>query len=210
MRDSETALEHLKVIRGLMEKATIYRTVTVPTAFFGGGMALVLSLVLWSLGDRMGSTSELTVWLLAFAVVNAFHHGLIFVTARKAGDSYPSPGLNMALKTMVPPLFVGGLLGIAVGWGPLRDPLATTLIWITFYGLALLATHGFSPRSLRVLGMALTLAGSLTLTGYLCVPQFLQGLNVSPSKVSALAMGVTFGLGHLIYGISVKAAQRTA
>ncbi|MFL2480182.1 MAG: hypothetical protein ACJ0K4_11600 [Verrucomicrobiales bacterium] len=42
MKDSDHAVEHLKVIRGMMEKATIYRAISAPAAIFGGLLAMLV------------------------------------------------------------------------------------------------------------------------------------------------------------------------
>ena len=208
MSDSDTALEHLKVIRGLMEKATVYRTVTVPTALVGGSLALVTAVALHTLDSKLSPAFVVSVWLGVLALVNAFHHGLIWRTAQQSGEPYLSTGLHMALKTILPPMFVGGVLGLSLGYGPSQDLIAATLTWTTFYGLALLATHGFSPRSLRVLGLAFTLTGGLLLGIHWW--QLGDSSSWSPQKVSSIIMGVTFGLFHLIYGFCVRSWQRAA
>lgn len=208
MSDSETALEHLKVIRGLMEKATVYRAVTVPTALVGGSLAIITAGTLGWLNEQLASTTVITVWLGVLLLVNAFHHGLIWRTARQEGEPYLSPGLHMALKTILPPMFVGGVLGITLGYGPPKDLVAASLIWTTFYGLSLLATHGFSPRSLRVLGLAFTLTGSLWLAVHWWRDP--EAASMTPQRMSALIMGVTFGIYHLIYGLCVRSWQRSS
>ena len=73
-------------------------------------------------------------------------------------------------------------------------PLLVT-VWITCYGLALLTTASFAPRSLRFLGWIFLLTGAacLLLTG----PLF----NADPARNSAFAMALTFGLYHLVYGV---------
>ena len=60
-----------------------------------------------------------------------------------------------------------------------------------FYGLALLATAHFSPRSLVILGWAFLLAG---LTAVL-----LLHANLSSRQMGSCLMGATFGLFHLAY-----------
>ena len=41
MTDQELAADHLKIIRSLMERATVYRAISAPAALFGGIIALV-------------------------------------------------------------------------------------------------------------------------------------------------------------------------
>ncbi len=204
MNDSETALEHLSVIRRLMEKASVYRTVTVPTALLSGTLALLMSLTLYILDTAIDVPTTISMWLGIFVIVNAAHHGLIWRTARREGEPYLSPGLKMAHKAILPPIVIGGMLGLVVGYGPHQGLLSAVLFWILFYGLALLATSGFSPRSLRVLGLGFALVGSVSLAYLLGT-----GTNIqAPQRVSAVAMGLTFGLFHLIYGLVVWCQRR--
>lgn len=207
MSDSETALEHLRLIRGIMEKATVYRTVTVPTALVGGSSAVVASLALYLANESLSQTMTISVWLAVFLGVNLFHHALIFLTSRKEQEPYLSSGLRLALKAIAPPLFCGGVIGLSLGYGPAQDLVGAVLCWTTFYGLSLLATHGFSPRSLRLLGLAFSLVG--------CLGLFLHwGLSavadteLSTQQVSALIMGATFGVLHLIYGLAVRTGKQ--
>ena len=206
MNDSDAALEHLRMIRGLMERATVYRAVTVPTALAGGLLAGATATVLFLLDERLDPASVVLAWLAVFAVVNAFHHGLIWRTARREGEPYLSSGLKMALKAIIPAIFAGGILGIALGLGPRPDVVGTSLLWATFYGLALMATSGFSPRSLRVLGLAFTLVGSVLLGIH-----WGQADGVSSAggqRTSAIIMGTTFGAFHLVYGSVVWGLRR--
>ena len=108
MNDSDKALEHLQVIRGLMEKATVYRAVSVPTAIIGGLLALVASAMFYIRNEQFDTGTIVFIWLGVAFLVNAIHHGLIWKTAQKEGEAYPSSGLRMALKALIPPMFVGG------------------------------------------------------------------------------------------------------
>ena len=113
----------------------------------------------------------------------------------------------MAMKAILPAMFVGGVLGLTLGFGPSQDVVGACLAWTTFYGLALMATSGFSPRSLRVLGLGFTLTGSILLG----IHWWLGNGNslASPQRTSAVIMGMTFGIFHLIYGLCVRATQRS-
>ncbi|MEI9998230.1 MAG: hypothetical protein WDO13_03200 [Verrucomicrobiota bacterium] len=57
--------------------------------------------------------------------------------------------------TSLAPAFI--LAGIATVFLPAPEVLA--IIWITFYGLGLLATQHFAPRSLVLLGLAFFVTG---------------------------------------------------
>jgi hypothetical protein len=64
--------------------------------------------------------------------------------------------------------------------------------WIICYGVALLATANFAPRSLVILGWLFLLSGIVAVLG-------LQWFNHAPTRRACAAMGLTFGLYHLLY-----------
>ena len=77
------------------------------------------------------------------------------------------------------------------------NELLLVRIWIGFYGLALIATQHFAPRSLVLLGWAFL----ITAAGMMVASRQLE--YYSTPLVPNLAMGVTFGLYHLIYAACV-------
>ncbi|MGH7936897.1 MAG: hypothetical protein ACRD5Z_26495, partial [Bryobacteraceae bacterium] len=84
------------------------------------------------------------------------------------------------------------------------DPINETVlvaVWVAFYGLSLLATTLFSPRSLSFLGWAF-LFSSLLIT-FWPKPFTSAAFDLFPS----LAMGATFGLFHLIYAACIWSSR---
>ena len=80
-------------------------------------------------------------------------------------------------------------------------------IWVICYGLALLATRGFAPRSIPWLGWVFLIAGIAAFV-YACSDGAnpLPGVGApahmeSPMLEANLTMGVCFGVFHLIYGL---------
>lgn len=207
MDEQKTAIDHLRTIRSLMERANVYRAVNVPTALFGGVMAIAAA---WGLveAERRGIVFSpeklLLCWFAVLVLVGAFNTLLIGREAKKEGEPLWSPGMKMALKALLPALFAGGVLGaiLAIRSAEYGQMAAC---WALFYGLALMATSGFSPRSLRVLGLAFTIIGLLFWA------LFLDGREtgaLSAEKWCSIVMGLSFGLLHLIYGITVGLMQR--
>ncbi len=209
MTERSHAEEHLRVIRSLMERATIYRAISAPTAIVGGVLAVVAS-VLQYLGNERGTTSffKLTypgaarqfmlVWfvvLIATLLANTF---FIWRKARREGSTFFTSGLKLAISSATPVLLVAAVL-TSLFWR--NDDTTAVLpmlvtVWITCYGLALLATAGFAPCSLRFLGWIFLLSGAACLL--LMGPLF----NPEPARQSALAMAATFGFYHLVYGLA--------
>jgi hypothetical protein len=83
------------------------------------------------------------------------------------------------------------------------EPLACAIIWITLYGVGLLATQHFAPRSLVVLGGMFFVAGCGSGLMLRFGPWGLETL-ASPLTASWL-MAATFGGFHLAYAAAVWA-----
>jgi hypothetical protein len=80
--------------------------------------------------------------------------------------------------------------------------LELVVIWVVFYGLALLSTALFAPRSLAILGWAFLLTG-------LTIPTLINLVDELAGDVPTVVMGLTFGLYHLIYAASTWPRRTT-
>ncbi len=190
------AEEHLRIIRSLMEKATIYRAISAPTALVGGVCSVAFGLGLhfyWpsllTTGNDDETGSRLIMlfmrgWLGVLAVTCAANTWFLWRDAHRRGEPFISAGMKQALKCLAPPMFAGGSVTFLLG------PFFLPHVWMIFYGLALLATAPFAPRSIPRLGWVFLLAGIVTF--------YLRGLTVVLIDPNLL-MTATFGLFHLIY-----------
>lgn len=189
-----SAAADLQAIRSLMERATIYEAISAPTALASGVAGVATAGVLARAGDSLGAGWFLGVWIAVLGVVTALNLALLHRGARERGEPFFSSGMKLTFRSLTAPMAAGGVLGIVValshGWLAFAAAL-----WVVFYGLALLATHGFAPRPLLRLGVAFTLAGlaaaTLTGSGWLA--------RGSDALTANLIMGATFGLLHLVY-----------
>jgi hypothetical protein len=97
-------------------------------------------------------------------------------------------------------MLVGGVLGICLIL--LRGEASLgALVWVLCYGLALLSTSHFSPRSLLRLGWAFLVVGLGFTLWHLSRP-----IQVSPEAQTAMAslyLGATFGALHIAYAVAV-------
>jgi hypothetical protein len=199
-----TALENLRVIRSLMEKAHIYRAVSGQAAVFGGLLSLVQAVRQLNAGIQdptAGSAEEfLAGWLGLLLAVSIFNAVMLFREARRREQAFLSQGMRMALRSLAPPLLVGGVVGIGLIIH-LDNLTLAALVWILGYGLALLATASFSPRSLVRLGWAFVIAGLMMFWVWASNGEvrLLPG-DLAPASA---CMGLTFGLFHLVYGAAV-------
>ena len=191
-----------------MERATVYRAISAPTALVGGLSALGVSGWLLSRLGYFGVDRDAAItarefilpWLLALLITGAAN---AFFVWREAGrDHRPSfsPGLRLAMRSIIPSFLVAAAITFVAWRSPtdLDAPTVLGLSWIAFYGLALLATMNFAPRSLVILGGSFVFTAMLWLL--LLSSPLLPNIEAMHGYAGAsFAMGLTFGVFHLIY-----------
>ena len=183
MPSPSAAEEHLRVIRSLMEKATIYRAISAQAALVAGSIACGVGFLI----PKMGSSSNFVWrWFAVLAVSAAVNFYFLHRDARRRGEPFVSAGMRMALRAMWPPLVCGGVVAFIfpAGW--------IVPFWLMFYGLALLSTVHFAPRSLERLGYVFLSCGLVALAMDTYVR---ASLILPPDRL----MAVTFGLLHIVY-----------
>jgi membrane-bound ClpP family serine protease len=200
MTTREEAVEQLRVIRSMMERATIFRALTGETAMLGGAVALAVA---W-LSEKRHGWEWAACWLGGLIVVLGFY---VFQLIRmKAVHHRPfwSAGLRMALRGALPSLLAGGfmsLLFVRAG-----NDVAAACMWIVHYGLALLAIREFAPKSMVWLGWAFVVFGVASLASVTDVVHLDRDwlLRVNASRLMAIA----FGGFHLVYGALIVTTSR--
>ena len=204
MKTDHQAEEHLHAIRQLMERATIYRAISAPTALTGGllSVATAVVMILWQIGGpgrNVNAYLFFEIWTLVFLVTLAANTLFIWRGAHVRGEPVMSTALKLAVRSIMPNLFAGAAIGACLTVTT-NLPLLAPLFWVIFYGLGLLSTMNFAPRSIVVLGWAFLFSGIAVLI-YLMnesvVPDF--DLPTPTRYFPAALMGVTFGIYHLIY-----------
>lgn len=192
MTTREEAVEQLRIIRAVMERATVFRALSGETALIGGAAALAAA---WLSEGRLG-WSWAFWWLLGLALVLAFNVFQIFRMKTANQRPFWSPGLRVAVRGALPSLIAGGFLGLLFVRSGADKPAAC--LWILHYGLALLAIREFAPKSMVWLGWAFVIFGVGSLAGVTAVIDVLAGW-VEHTNGSRL-MAIAFGGFHLIYG----------
>jgi hypothetical protein len=194
----QEAEEHLRVIRSLMEKATIYRAIAAPTALAAGLLALVASYAGYRAEHHLDAFSGIVsrfyadrvfilIWLAVLGLVSALNGWFLWQDARRRGDKFVSNGMKMALVALFPSHLTTAVFSVAYE----KVPQVLVLIWMIFHGIGLLATSHFSPRSMTLLGWAFFAAGLVAFIAHH------SALVALPSP--HVLMAVTFGGFHLIY-----------
>jgi hypothetical protein len=193
--EAREAAEQLRMIRKMMERATIYRALTGETALIGGALALLAA---WG-SERKYGDSWLFIWLLGLGLALAFHVFQLWRASRSNHSvSMWTTGLKTALRCALPSLVAGGVLGVLACKFiyPIPREMAACF-WITHYGIALLSIREFTPKSMVWLGWAFVIFGIVVfsmLFTYDAKEVFLSKLNGSR------LMAIAFGGFHMIYG----------
>jgi hypothetical protein len=211
MDERLSAEENLRVIRTLMERATMYRAISAPTALVAGlssilaAAAIFLSEANLTVGRPIRSRQFAVTWIIVLILSLAANTFFVWREARNTGRPFISPGMKLALRAIAPCLLIPAAF---TGWffttGYLGgQELELVVVWVAFYGLALLSTALFAPHSLAVLGWAFLFTG-------LSVPALVNWIEGLPGDIPNLAMGITFGLYHLIYAAATWPRKRAS
>jgi hypothetical protein len=207
MNERERAEQHLKTIRRLMERATIYRAISAPTALVGGLLSLVASGLIWvSMSeavtpDRIAPNIFLWLWLVVLVLTAATNTLFIVLGAKKRNEPVFSASMKAAFTALAPSQLLAAAWTVCVammGWDPGLYFL-TGIIWCACYGLGLLATGHFAPRSLTLLGWAFLLSAIVGLLYFSSFPDLI--IHDAAGHPAILLMAATFGLFHLIYAV---------
>ena len=198
MPNRSDAEEHLRIIRSLMEKATIYRAISAPTALVGGLVSIIAAC---ALSTALPAGAEfvprlrlvfLGGWLAVLAITAAANTWFLWRDACRRGDRFLSAGMRAAVRAFSPSYLAAAFLTALLATS---SPEILPPVWMLFYGLGLLATQHFAPRSIALLGWAFFAAGPLLIMADMA--KVFESLGVI--RHANLAMGATFGLFHLIY-----------
>ncbi len=201
--DPDSASRQLRVIRSLMERATIYRSLSAPTAFAGGLFSLGgFAVAYWAKHARHQQLTDnefLVTWAVILALTGLTNALVLWRESRRRGGPFFSPGMKVAMTSALPPLLCGGLLTVLIA----GSAMVHAIFWLLFYGLGLLAMQHFAPRSLVVLGWMFVVTG-LAAVGYTMMVSW-PAPEFTTLQASWL-MAATFGGFHLAYAAAVWAA----
>ena len=203
MNQQERAEEHLRTIRRLMERGTIYRAISAPTALVGGLVSIVAGALTYRLIDSIRFLqgglflpSFILIWLFVFLLTAGANTLFIVLGARKRNEPVFSASMKAALTALAPPFIIAAILTLFFAATlDLMGEHAVSVTWAICYGLGLLATSHFAPRSLTLLGWAFLASGIAAL---LAIRFATSALN---QHMPTIFMMATFGLLHRIYAV---------
>jgi hypothetical protein len=198
----------LRVIRSLMERATVYRAISAPAALVAGFLSIFAACAIYlnkqgSMNRPVQGRAFAVIWLIVLILAVASNAFFIWREAKKDGRPFISSGMKLSLRAIAPNLLIPAAvtLWFLVNGYKGATELELVLAWIIFYGLALLSTGLFAPRSLVCLGWAFLLTA-------LAIPALRNVLGDLPAILPTIAMGLTFGLYHLIYAVCAWPRKR--
>jgi hypothetical protein len=140
------------------------------------------------------------------ATANTF---FLFRSTERRQERFASYRLRTALLAIAPAFIVAIALTFFLARAAGTE-LFIAVCWMALYGLALMSTMTFAPRSIAILGWAFILTSVLIL----CVmtPVLVVAVPDRPSlrleQLGYFAMAGSFGLYHTIYGVLVMFSAR--
>jgi len=197
------AEEHLRTIRTLMERATVYRAISAPTAAIAGFLSIGCGLIPENRLIVAGGWGFKALWLTVLVVVLAANAWLIRRNALRRGDPFVSPAMRMALLAVAPHVLVALLATIVL------PPSVLPPTWMLCYGFALLATQSFAPPIIALFGWIFLIYGLCNGLYDLCGNPGAGGFDQSDGPALIFTspqhqMIGSFGVLHLIYAILAR------
>jgi hypothetical protein len=203
--ESNWAVEHLQVIRTLMERSAIYRRALAPVMLMIGILGLGAGVVGW-FGGVDSAQAFGWFWLVVSLVGLGGALVMIRRQAWRAAEPFWSPPTRRVTQAIMPALFSGLAAGVLMMLltRPGDSLQAWWLLfgWMVLYGCGLHAAGFFMTRGMRLFGWLFIVMGcALALT--------LSGLDrVPPLRQAHWVMGGAFGGMHLTYGIYLYLTEK--
>jgi hypothetical protein len=204
MNERATAEENLLVIRQLMERATVYRAVAAPSALVAAILSLLAAGGVYFnneirlvLGRTISPREFALLWIVVLVLAVIANAYFLWREAQRDGRPFFSSGMKLALRAIAPNLLIPAAFTVwffQTGYLGAQE-LQLVTVWVAFYGLSLLSTSLFAPRSLTILGWAFL----LTAVGTPVLGDLIDRLT---DDVPDTIMGLSFGFYHLIYALA--------
>jgi hypothetical protein len=189
--DARKAAENLEVIRTLMERTTQYQLLTAKAGLVAGTLAGAGALAFLVL-DPANPREFGAVWCLVFLGSCLASSLGTMLRGRERGERVWSRQARAVVLALAPSLFAA--LALSIFFFSQGLHLWLPGVWMLCYGQGALATSAYAPRSIRSLGCFVLGGGAITLL-------------LGPT-VAIPAMGIIFGMGHIVLGSVLLAAER--
>jgi hypothetical protein len=189
--DARKAAENLEVIRTLMERTTQYQLLTAKAGLVAGTLAGAGALAFLVL-DPANPREFGAVWCLVFLGSCLASSLGTMLRGRERGERVWSRQARAVVLALAPSLYAA--LALSIFFFSQGLHLWLPGVWMLCYGQGALATSAYAPRSIRSLGCFVLGGGAITLL-------------LGPT-VAIPAMGIIFGMGHIVLGSVLLAAER--
>lgn len=187
----------LRVLAELSARSEAHRRVLAPVALAVGAIALTVAVTLSARPTRLHDLGFELIWLTVATISTVILVASLWRDAARRREPLLSARTRLVAAVILPSVLAASTVSFAASATHMQ-PLATAGFWMIFYGLALLATHAFAPRSLLALGWIFLISG-LLLLGILSTRLDLL-IRLDFTLAGYWIMGCTFGLYHLAYG----------
>ncbi len=184
------------------QRTTICRAIAPRTALAGGFFSLGLSALMLGWQAR-GAERNLDAplfffaWCIVFVTTAAAGAFFLWTGARQRNEPMISPVRQVALRSMFPPMFAGGVISACLSLTS-DQAFVPVIFWLVFYGLALLSP--MAPGPTAVLGWAFLVTGLAAFIYFMNVTLLPFTDLPTPTRFyPAAIMGATFGLYHLVF-----------
>lgn len=193
--DTNSASDHLQVIRTLMERSALYRRALAPVMMVSGSIGTAAAIA--TRFTRIESNGAFSLFWLAvslFTICAAYL--LVRRQALKEAEPFWSLPTRRVTQALMPAFFVGFAAGL---YGLFRDqptlPWLLAVAWIVIYGCALHAAGFFMQNRMRLFGWTFVVGGCAILVASTSQPA------LRTTEAAHYLMGSFFGLLHLVCGV---------
>lgn len=177
------AIDSLRFIRHTMEQASSFTAVPGWGGFLMGISALGAC---WLSAQQVRPHEWLRVWIYEAVLALVIGAVSLIVKARRHGSSLLSVPAKKFATSFLPPLAVGLVLTVVLYRGGLYDALPG--LWLSLYGVAIIAGGAFSVRIVPVMGAGFVALGLLALL----LPAY-----------GPLGLAAGFGVLHIVFGFLI-------
>jgi hypothetical protein len=192
MHDLERALTDISAIREQLAQTTEFRGYAPTTLAATGAFALAVAgaQAHWLPGSTSHMRAYVALWAAAAAVCVILIAFETVTHSRRAHGGMATAMLQSALEQFLPAVVAGGLVTVALLELAPQDLWLLPGLWHIFFALGVFASCHFLPRATFVVGVWYFACGLTSLA-----------LAAPTHTNSPWAMGVTYGVGHLLVAV---------
>ena len=180
----DRAMDNLRFIRETMERSASFTAVSGWAGVAMGGVAAGAAWLAWG---QTAPEAWIAIWLAAAAISFLIAVAGMVVKARAANMPLMSgPGRKFA-SSFAPPIFVGGVLTVALFLSGQTDLLPG--VWLLLYGTAVVTGGAHSVRIIPLTGIAFIAVG--------------VAAALAPARWGDVFMALGFGGLHVVFGFLI-------